>query len=176
MTWLMMAFFLVLAAALQTQVPGMPVFGQAKIPFLLCLCLYYALCRPAPVMLVSAFVAGLLQDLLSPMPLGLSAAAFVVVCVVLSSIRSVLQTDSLITQVVFGAAASALCAVAAWLILDTAELIAYPWKWALLKVLSTAAFGAVCTPLVFRLVGSLDRLVGNTRGEAGVEEEDHAFG
>jgi rod shape-determining protein MreD len=176
MTWLMMGFFLVLAVALQTQVPGAAIFAQAKIPFLLSLSLYYAMCRTAPVMLVSAFAAGLLQDLLSPMPLGLSAAAFVVVCVLLSSIRSVLQTDSLITQVVFGAAASMLCAVAAWLILDAAELISYPWKWALLKVLSTGGFGAICTPIVFRLVGGLDRLVGNTRGEAGVEEEGHAFG
>lgn len=175
MTWIMMVLMLVLAAVFQTQLPGLALLADAKAPVLLSLTLYYALCRPTSVMLVCAFVAGLLQDLLSPLPIGISVACFCLSGGIISTFRGVLQSDSALTQLFFGGVTGLVVESAVFVLITLMGLVSCPLLWAVVKVLGTALLALLVTPLVCFAAGLGDRLVGNVRGEAGLEEEEHAY-
>ena len=175
MTWLVMTLLLVCAAVVQTQVPGLVLLADAKVPILLCLTLYYALFRTPSVMLVCAFMAGLLQDLLSPLPIGCSVACFCLAGGIISSFRGVLQSDSLITQLFFGGVTGLVVESTVFALIEAMGLVTCPWVWALIKILGTGLLALLVAPLVCFTAGACDRLVGNVRGEAGLEEEEHAY-
>lgn len=171
-----MVLLLVLSAVLQTQLSGLTLLADAKAPILLCLTLYYALCRAPSVTLVCAFAAGLLQDLLSPLPIGCSVAIFCLAGGVISSFRGVLQSDSVVTQLFFGGVTGLVVEFAVFALLKAMGLVTCPWGWALIKITGTGLLALLIAPPVCLTAGACDRLVGNVRGEAGMEEEDHAYG
>jgi rod shape-determining protein MreD len=175
MTWIVMALLLVISASLQTQLPGLILLAQAKVPILLCLTLYYALFRTPSTMLACAFTAGLLQDLLSPLPIGSSVACFCLAGAAISSFRGLLQSDAVVTQLFFGGVTGLLVEGALFAVVRQMGMVACPWTWALIKILGTGLLATLVAPIVCFAASACDRLVGNVRGDAGLEEGDHAY-
>ena len=175
MTWVVMFLVLLAGALLQTWAPGPAWLGGAKCPFLMSAVLYYAFTRSPAVMLVAAAAAGVLQDGLSPIPFGYSSFCFSVVGLLAAAFRQLVLSESLTTQILFGAAAAAAATMGMHLLLSGAGLTPPAFGWTLLKVLGAALLGGVATPAVFRGTGALDRLVGNAGGEGEPEERAHGF-
>ena len=105
MTLVVMASVLIVLAVAQAQLPGFVLLAQARFPFLLSIVLYYALNRETGTMLATAFLAGLLHDALSPVPLGYSTALFCAAGWLASRFRRLVITESPITPVFFGSVA-----------------------------------------------------------------------
>jgi rod shape-determining protein MreD len=161
MTWIIMGVTMTAAAVAQTAWPPLAWLGDVKPPLLLCVALYYALTRESGTLLVAAFLAGLLQDALSPVPLGYTSFSFCLVCWAAGRVRTLVLTESIVTQIVFGAAAAALTTLAAAGLLAQAACLHAPVWRLLLRVAASAALAVPAAPLVFAVVGALDRLVGN---------------
>jgi len=170
MTWVVMFFALIAGTVLQSAMPGFAFMGQAKLPVLLAVFLYYALTRETHVMLVSAFLAGLMQDLLSPIPLGSSVAFFCVIGWITGLFRRVVLAESPVTQVFFGGVTGGAMAACLWGILSRSGVVHYPPGRAAVKVACTAVLAALCTPLVFKVGERLDRVVGNVEARESIDE------
>ena len=170
MTCVVMGFVLLSAAVLQVTVPPHALLGQAKCPFLLSVVVYYSLTRDGRVMLTAAVAAGFLQDALSPIPLGYSACCFALAGWLCGRFRHTVLTDSVVTQVFFGVVSGVAVTLCIYLLLLRADLLAVPFRWALLKAAGSGTLGAVCVPAVFMVTGRLDRLVGNVASVRDVEE------
>jgi rod shape-determining protein MreD len=156
----MMALALAAAALVQMAVPPVALLGLAKVPVLLGVALYYALTRPAGVALGAAFLAGLLQDALSPVPLGHSAFCFVLAAALAGRFRRTVLADAAVTAALFGALAAAATTLASYGLLARAGLTSWPAGRLLVKGLGTGMLGALVTPAVFAAVRRLDGRVG----------------
>lgn len=156
-----MLFSLIAGAVIQSHVPGAAFLGGARVPLLLSVVIYYALTNNRGIMLLSAVLAGLLQDALSPIPPGYSAFCFGAVGMVVNRYKDDLFGDSLLTTSVIGAAAGCVVSLGLSILLWFNELIKDPaWLWAL-RAAGTALLGAIFTPVMFSAVRGLDHLVGN---------------
>lgn len=161
MKWLIMLVALTVAAVGQSAWPALAWLGGVKAPLLLSVVLYYALTRETGTMLAAGFLAGLLQDALSPVPLGYSSFCFCLAGWLVGRLRDLVVSDSVITQLVFGAAAAAATTlVMAGLLMRESFLVCSVWR-LVLRLLGATVLGVVAAPLVFGAVGALDRLVGN---------------
>jgi len=157
-----MIFSLIAGTVIQSHVSGPAALGGARIPLLLAVVLYYALTNNRGIMLLSAVLAGLLQDALSPIPPGYSAFCFAAVGMVANRYKDDLVGDSLLTTAIIGAAAGFIVSIGLSLLLWFNDLVKDPvWLWAL-RATGTALLGTLFTPVVFVTVRSLDHLVGNT--------------
>jgi len=161
MTWAVMIFMLICGAAFQLLIPPVLLLGQAKLPFLLAVVLYYSLSHGTSYMLVAAFFAGLLQDSLSPVPLGYSSFCFCVIGSVAARFRNVVMPESLLPPILFGAAGSGVAALFLSVLLVKDGLVIYRTGWFALRILGFVIAGMICTPVVFVVVGKLDRMLGN---------------
>lgn len=169
MTILVMLFVLVSGAVMQSVVPGWPLLGQAKIPFLLAGVIYYALTRKSGTMLLAAVLAGFLQDALSPIPLGYSSFCFCVIGLLISAFRNTVFTESAFTAAFFGGVAAGVATLGINAMLWKDGLITATLWWTALKTAGATALGALFTPVVFLAGFYLDRTVGN------VEARKEAF-
>jgi rod shape-determining protein MreD len=156
-----MVLVLLGASLAQVLLPGWSWLGQAKFPFLLSAVLYYALNHRPGVTVAAAFLAGLLQDAFSPIPLGYSTFCFCAVGLTGAAFRGLVITEALPTHLLFGGAASAAVTLALWGLLAGSEAVAPPAHWGLLKTLGAGVLGMVTTPAVFAAAGRLDAIVGN---------------
>lgn len=157
-----MFFSLIAGAIIQSHVSGPAALGGARLPLLLAVVLYYALTNNRGIMLLSAVLAGLLQDALSPIPPGYSAFCFGAVGMVANRYKDDLVGESLLTTSIIGAVAGCIVSFGLSLLLWFNDLILDPvWLW-VLRATGTALLGAMFTPVVFAAVRGLDRLVGNT--------------
>ncbi|MFC1462485.1 hypothetical protein ACFLQU_02660 [Verrucomicrobiota bacterium] len=162
MTYIVMAFVLVSSALFQVTLPSFACLGQAKAPFLLAAVLYYALSRDTPTMLVAAFAAGLLQDVLTPMmPLGYSVFSFCLVGGVVGLFRKMVLTESFLTSATFGAAAGVAVTIVLYIMLLGQGLVVCPVRRVALRALAVGMLGIVCAPIVFAFALKLDGVVGN---------------
>ena len=165
MTWLVLVLVLVGAAVMQTVLPGYALLGQTKFPFLLAVVLYYALNWNTTGMMVAAFLAGFLQDSLSPIPLGYSAFCFCVAGWIAGRFRKVVLTDSVVTQIFFGAAAGAGVSLRLYILRAKDALVSCSPQRVVLRTLTSGMLGMVCTPVACFAAGWLDRVVGNVELE-----------
>jgi rod shape-determining protein MreD len=156
-----MLFALVAGAVIQSLVPGAALLGRARIPLLLAVVLYYALTNSRGIMLLSAVVAGLLQDSLSFIPPGYSAFCFGAVGMVVNRYKDDLFSESVLTTSFIGAAAGFVLSLGLSLLLWFNDLIGDPLLWWVLRAVGTALLGAACTPIVVSAVRGLDCMVGN---------------
>ena len=170
-----MFFALPAGVLLQTWLPGFTWLGGAKCPFLASMVLYYAFNRSPAVMLAAATAAGFLQDGLSPIPFGYSSFCFSLIGLLAAAFRQMVLSESVTTQITFGAAAGAALAMGMHLLLSAAGLVQYTFGWTALKVLGSGVLGGVVAPLTFRGIGALDRLVGNVSEEGEPQERIHGF-
>lgn len=161
MTWVVMIIMLLCAALMQTAVPGAAVCGQARMPLLLGVVLYYALQRETAVMFVAALGAGLLQDALSPIPMGYSAFCYCMAGWLASRFRRVVLTEAAVTQGFFGAVASAGMTAALFLLMARKGMMGHPLHRLMARILCSGVLGLLSVPLLFLVIGRLDRVVGN---------------
>jgi len=160
-TMVIMLVLLFAGAFLQMLLPGLAFLGHARVPFLLAIVIYYALTRKTDVMLTAAFLGGLLQDSLSPLPLGYSVFCFVVVGLVIGRFRNLVVSDAPVTQAFFGGSAGALVTLGLYLLLVREGLVACRGGQVVLKVVGNAITGMAATVAAFNTASFLDRLVGN---------------
>ncbi len=160
MNALAMVIVILLGGVLQALLPVWPRLGQAPVPVLTGVALYYALHRGRGAAFAAAVAAGVVQDALSLTPLGYSAVGFVCITAALHPHRDEVFTGAGLTHVIFGALA------AAGLTLLQAALLAGGMEWRVapgalaLKTLGALALGALATPLVFAAVRRVDRFLG----------------
>lgn len=167
MTWIVMAIVFAAATIVESMVPPVALLGQAKLPLLLSVVLYYALHRSTTVMGVAALAAGILYDTLSPVPLGSSLLFFVVAGWVAGRFRGLVMIDSAVTGFFFGAAAGLGITLLQGALLLRGGLMSIPPSMVLVKAAGTALLGGCCTPAASFAIGKLDRMAGNREpGEA----------
>ena len=160
-TWVVMIIVLVVGGLLQSLLPGYAFLGHVKFPFLLAFVLYYALNWDVAVALLAALLAGLLQDVLSPLPLGYSAFCFCAVGWLANRWRQLVLTEPVITPLFFGGIASMVVTLTQYVLLVRGDLIEGDWGRLVLRLIVAGILGMVSTPLMFLFAGLLDRLVGN---------------
>ncbi|MDP6439427.1 MAG: rod shape-determining protein MreD [Candidatus Brocadiia bacterium] len=175
MTWVVMLGAIVAAGVLQTELPGFAWLGQAKPPVLLAIVLYYALQRTRPVMATAAVAAGLMQDALSPLPLGASAGGFLLAGWYVSRFRKVVLTESVLTQGFFGLVTGMAVTLVLYVMLVLESRIGIPVGRLILKTLGNGILGMLVAPPVCWLLNRLDRMVGNIVLGAEVEEAIDEF-
>jgi rod shape-determining protein MreD len=161
MTWVIMMFVVTGSAMAQALIPVSEFLGYAKVPLLLVTVLYYALNRGVGVMLASAFLAGFLQDALSPLPLGYSVFCFCLVGWIASLFRNMVLIESILTAVLFGGSAALSVVLLQYILLAKAGLIVEGMGWLMLRMTGTAMLAALSAPPMFWLVRKLDHWVGN---------------
>jgi|GEM_PF-1993377 len=103
-----------LALFLQAGISGWPTFGWAKPPFLLAAALYAALRYDRLTAGWSAVLAGLLQDTLGFVPLGVSSFGFLALAVGVYLLRPSLVRESFLTLLLLTAVGAALLAAWTW--------------------------------------------------------------
>jgi len=172
MTAAIMAVFLIGAAALQAALPAVAWLGHARFPLLPAVALYFALHRKAGTALAAAFLAGFLQDALSPIHLGYSSACFGAMGIAVNRFRTLVIVDSPVTPAVFGFVAGVLVALALYALAVKGDAATYSWGDVLWKSMGQGVTGMVATPLVFGLLRLADGLVGNVRAHEDIGEID----
>jgi len=160
-TALVMMVALVCGAALQAVLPTWRGVGEATAPVLMGVVLYYALTHGRPIMLAAAIVAGLLQDSLGLVPLGYSSFCFCAAGLAARKFREVIFPREIVTHMLFGALVSGEATLGLFLLLRKDGLVALRPAWVAVKVLGAMILGMVIVPLEFRLLGSMDRMLGN---------------
>ena len=170
MNFIVMLLLVGVAAVLQDGLPGFTILAQAKFPFLPAVVLYYALCRGIGSMLLAAFIAGVVQDAVSPVPLGFSVCCFMLVGWIASRFQRLVMTESVVTPMFFGAVVGGTTTLVLFAMLTGHGLIACSLPWALAKAAATGLLGVAATPPVFLAAGSFDRLVGNVSSRRDVHD------
>ena len=161
MMLLTLLFALGCGAILQGALPAWELFGHAKVPVLLGLAIYYALTRDRNWMLVAAVLAGILQDALGRIPMGYSSCCFCLVGLIVQRYREILFGFRAMTHLMVGALAGGGVTLLLVVLLAKDGLVEMQLGWALSKIVGAAALGALCTPVAFRLVETLDLKLGN---------------
>ena len=161
MIFVVMLFSLVCGAVLQAVFPTWLWLGEAGAPVLLGLVLYYALTHDDLIMWLAALSAGLLQDALGMIPLGYSSFCFCVVAWIVSRFRETVFSGDWPAHLMFGGVCGAgVSLVLSILLAQNGSLVIHP-GWAVLKTFGAGLLGAVVVPFEFRLMESLDRMLGN---------------
>jgi len=155
--WMLMGVALLGATLAQAMLPAWALFGQARFPVLLGLVLYYALNHKLWMVMIVAFIAGILQDGLSLVPLGYSAFLFCVVASVAGRYRRLVLSEALVTAAFFGGIASLIVTLLHFLILNGNGSIVCSRGLALFRVLGSGALGAFTVPAVFLIMTHLHR-------------------
>jgi rod shape-determining protein MreD len=93
MTTLIAIAGILIAVALQARMPTLWWLGGVRVELLPALVVYAALTMHRRRALVLALVAGLAQDALSAAPFGISALAYGIATIVLTSLREALDRD-----------------------------------------------------------------------------------
>jgi rod shape-determining protein MreD len=107
---------ILIAVALQARIPALSWLGGVRMEFLPALVVYAALTMHRRRALVLALAAGLAQDALSAAPFGVSALAYGISTIVVTSLREALDRDLPWVQWSAGAATSITASVLAFFV------------------------------------------------------------
>ena len=163
MKWVVMIVLTLFGAAVQMTVPPIALLGGAKTPVLFCLVLYYALEHDTALLMTAALLAGLLQDALGPMPLGISTLCFCMVGGVAGGFKRLVLSDSAVVAAIFGFAGWLAVTFCSYLLLRHDGMLGWSALSALWKSAGTGLLGAVVAPVLFSVTGGIDRRLGNVR-------------
>jgi len=155
--WILMMMAMLVATLGQAMLPGWPLLGYARFPLLLGVVLYYALNHKLWIVILVAFVAGLLQDGLSLVPLGYSALLFCGVAVVAGRYRRLVLSEAFVTAAFFGGIASLVVTLFIFILLRRADAIACSALQAALRIVGSGFLGMLTVPVVFLLMTHLHR-------------------
>ncbi len=161
MNLLVMLFVLVCAAVAQAVVPSSPALGEAPLPMLLAVLMYYGLARDLRLMLFAGILGGFLQDGLSLMPLGYSSFAYCLAGWTMSRFKDIVFVHETVTHMLFGALGAAGATLVSYALISTTGLQDYPAVAALHKAGGAFILGAIVAPIVFRVSKRFDQWVGN---------------
>lgn len=165
MKWLVMVILVVLASSFQAVIPAIRIAGEAKLPILLGVVIYYALAGNTVHMVVSCFVAGFLQDALSYIPLGYSSLLFLLIGFIASRFKRFIRKESLLPPLILGGLSSVLITVVTYILLRRRNLIVAMPIGVFFKSIGTGIIGALITPLVYWIGRLFDSAVDNTEVE-----------
>lgn len=166
MTVFVMLLALIVGSVLQASLPAFPRLGYAQLPILVSVVMYYALTASRAEVVWAALLAGVLEDTVGLMPLGYSALCFCVIALTTWSYRDIVIAHQWTTHVALGMMANCTVMVLSYILLAKDGLIDIG-IWAFIsKLFFAALFGAVVVPVVFRVLESLDQMVGNTEAES----------
>ena len=158
-----MLFMLICSAVLQAVAPSSPLLGEARIPLLLSVVMYYGLARDLRLMVFAGIVGGFFQDALGLLPLGYSSFVYCLVGWAMSRFKDIVFVHEAVTHMLFGALGAAAAVLMMYGLISMAELQAYPFASALHKALGSFVLGAVVAPFVFIASKRLDQWVGNVQ-------------
>lgn len=166
MTLLMLLFWLIVGGTLQVLVPAWRHMGQPAFPFLLGVVLYAALNKKPPYFVLTALLAGVLEDALSLAPLGYSACAFLAAGGLAVLLRKDFFADKARTVMGFGALCAATSTGTMALLLRTNGLAMLSGGDIFQRMAGSAILGAVLIPLLFGLMRGLERRLGTWEDRA----------
>jgi len=169
MTGVVMMLAVITGSVIQVQIPAPAALGQARFPVLLAVTLYYALNYRAGTAFIAGILAGLVQDVLGPMPLGYSMVCFCTAGYVAGRFRELVIPEAFTTSAFFGALGGAGVTLGLAALLLSSQSVSYGFGWIGLKVLGTALLAVLVTPIVFAVLGRIDRVVGNLQQEKTVD-------
>lgn len=155
------AILILAAGLLQSAIPGVAILASSKAPLLLAVALYYAAHHEWRLAAVVAGLAGFVQDSLSMLPLGYSAFGFLVLALIVGTVRDYIFRESIVAAMAMGAGGAAAMTLGLWgLLVLGRDLPAGSFAWLGLKVAGGALWGTVLTPPVWWVARRLERLVG----------------
>ncbi len=161
----MLVVVAVLLVVIQSTVANIVTIQGAKIELLPALVVYCSMATSLPTALIVAFGGGLLQDVLSAGRLGLSTLPLCGIAVVLASVRPMLFRDFFPVQSLLGGAAALVTSV--WMVL--CQMVSVGHGTVTNHTISTIFWvvlaSAVLTPLLFRMLDRLVRLIGHEPGK-----------
>lgn len=173
MNLLVMLTLTMIAALIQAVVPSSPALGQAKIPALAAIVVYYALARERRDLLMVVIIAGFVQDGMGLIPFGYSPVAFGVMGFMISKCKEIVFVHEVLTHMLFGVLVAAGTTCVLFILLTSTSLIDLHVSQAFHKIAGSALLGAVTTPLVFRGCAHLDRLMGLVESTDSTWQEIH---
>jgi rod shape-determining protein MreD len=145
---------ILITAALQARMPTFWVFGGMRIEFLPALVAYAALTMHRGRAIAIAIVAGLMQDALSAGPFGISALAYGISAILLTSVREVFDRDLPWMQMSAGALTSMAVAMVAFFAVGISFA-------SICKMLLVASISGVVTVLLFFVLDYARMIWGN---------------
>jgi len=145
------------ATLMQAAFPGWALLEHARFPVLLGVVLYYALNHPMWVGISAAFLAGLMQDSMSMVPLGYSSFLFCLSALVAGHYRRQVLSDALITATFFGAVCAFAASLSLYLLLRMENLVECSGTTAALRIIFSGMLGAVTVPAVFLVMKGLHK-------------------
>jgi len=160
MNLLVMLFLMVCGALVQAVIPASPALGQAKVPALAAIVVYYALARQRRDLLWAAILAGLMQDGLGLIPFGYSSFAFCVMGLMLARFKDLVFVHETLTHMMFGVLMAAGSTFVLFVLLTSTGLIDMSSSQAFHKACGSALLGAAATPLIFHGCARMDGLMG----------------
>jgi rod shape-determining protein MreD len=160
MTLLTLLFWLIAGGTLQGIVPAWRHMGQPAFPFLLAVVLYAALTKKPRYFVLTALLAGVLEDALSLAPLGTSAGACFAAGGLALLLRADFYADKARTVMWFGALCVAAAAGVMALLLRLEGLVSLAPADVFRRMAGSAILGAVLVPLQFSLMRGLERRLG----------------
>ena len=165
MNFLVMLVAVALGAVIQATLPTFSLLGNAPVPVLAGVVLYYALLRDRAVLIVAAVAAGLVQDALGLMPLGYSSFAYCMFGLAAQRLREAVLVRQWTTHALFGGTGNAAMMFFLATVLISDGSVQPAWLWLIAKLFGAFLGGAIAAPFVFRGVAALDRLVGIAEAE-----------
>ncbi len=160
MSALVILFVLTIGALLQAVIPAVLSLGQAKVPALAAVVVYYALVRDRRTLLSVAIVAGIVQDGMGLIPFGYSSVAFVVLGLMIARFKELVFVHEVLTHMLFGLLMAAGATGVLFVLLTSTDLVEMSFSQAFHKMIGSALLGAIATPFIFQGCARLDRLMG----------------
>ena len=162
---MVIAFFA--GAIIENLLPVCISLGQAKVPIIMSVTIYYALNRSFNLMLLAAIIGGILSDSLNAITLGYSSALFCALCLLIRIYSKTVFGGKWLIHMFFGALDGlgytiflyGLLALTQESVHGTAPL------WICMKVIGTGMFGAITVPVVFEIMKRFDQIMGNIESD-----------
>lgn len=161
MIWLVMIFVSIICSFLQLAVAPFACLGQAKLPLLLAVIIYYALNYDTGTASIAALFCGLLNDVMSFIPEGQTSMMYLVMVLVISRFRKVVHGDDILVSAVFGGVSGIVSVFIGYHLLKRDGLIDVSAGFLWLKAFGAMLLGAVSVPIVSGIIHRVDSMVGN---------------
>lgn len=160
MNLLFLLLVLLVAAVLQGWPLPWSWGGAPHMPWLVLVASYFMLARSLTVGLAAVIGAGLLQDALSGLPLGASVVVWALVGFVLRGLRGAFFVHRWRSDLALGWLAVLLSESGVYLVARMVGVLPPLGLFAFLHVLTTSLLGALMAPLLWRLLGLGERMLG----------------
>ncbi|MDD2237462.1 MAG: hypothetical protein PHG65_09685, partial [Kiritimatiellae bacterium] len=147
-------------ALVQSVLPPLRILGFASWPVLSSLAVYFGLARQRVEALCAAFLAGLLQDSLSFIPLGFSSLSYCVAVWIVFRFRNEVFIRAWVTHLIFGALANFGVILALAIMLIGMGFVRLPWTLLVWKLAGGLVLGAVTVSVVYPMADHLYSFLG----------------